>query len=96
MGVLSFSSVKNDLLIYWGMMGCWPLGQAGQTPRTRQRLAPSVSPHVCQLSGSRDAEGNISGVLGHFQLPRSPALIAFRHIFHLLLWVIGDRAPEAF
>ena len=38
MGVLSFSSVKNDLLIYWGMMGCWPPEQAG--PDTINMAAP--------------------------------------------------------
>lgn len=60
MGVLSCSSVKNDPLIYWGMVGCWPLGQAGQTPSARQRLPPSLSPPRSYAVWQERSSGEIS------------------------------------
>lgn len=73
MGVLSFSSVKNDLLIYWGMMGCWPPEQA--RPDTINMAAPhshcfspSAVTAIYNLSGSffKKVVGKYLGLLGYF------------------------------
>lgn len=75
MGVLSFSSVKNDLLIYWGMMGCWPPEQAG--PDTINMAAPhshcfstSAVTAIYNLSGRKKrSSGEIFRALGIFPFP---------------------------
>lgn len=73
MGILSFSSVKNDLLIYWGMMGCWPPEQA--RPDTINMAAPhshcfspSAVTAIYNLSGSffKKVVGKYLGLLGYF------------------------------
>lgn len=71
MGVLSFSSVKNDLLIYWGRMGCWPLGQAepdivNMVASGSHCLSPSAATAICKLSGSRRELGTYLRGLGLF------------------------------
>lgn len=57
MVVLSFSSVKNDLLIYWGMIGCWPLGQTRADTVNMAASHPSAVAALCELSSSQNAPG---------------------------------------
>lgn len=52
MVVLSFSSVKNDLLIYWGTIGCRPLGQTRADTINMAAFDPSAIATLCELSNS--------------------------------------------
>lgn len=74
MGVLNLSSGKNDLLIYWGMMGCWPLGQA--RPDTINMSVPclSVVTGICKLSGTQKALGEYFRGLGIFLMFTKPSI----------------------
>lgn len=64
MAVLSFSSVKNDLLIYWGMIGCWPLGQTRADTVNMAAFQPSAIADLYELSRSQKALGKYFGVGG--------------------------------
>lgn len=57
MVVLSFSSVKNDLLIYWGTIGCRPLGQTRADTINMAAFHPSAIAVLCELSSSQEAQG---------------------------------------
>lgn len=93
MGVLSLSSVKNDLLIYGGMMGCWPLGWV--RPDTSHMAAAhslSASRHLWLLLFSsclaaQTQWGMISGILGYFSHSLSPTFI--RALAHFRFSLLG-------
>lgn len=76
------------------MLASW----AGRPDTIDTAASPSqpLSPTFVRCLAGEEQRGNISGDLGKFQHPGVPTLIAPFHIFDLLLWVIGDRAPEAF
>jgi hypothetical protein len=81
MAVLSFSSVKNDLLIYWGMIGCWPLGQTGADPVNMAAFHPSAVAEFHELSRSQKALGKhfrgLRIVIGFTKTPLSYTLSHF-------------------
>lgn len=75
MVVSSFSSVKNDLLIYWGMIGCWPLGQTRADTINMAAFHPSAIAALCELSSSQEAQGEyfrgLQMVVGFTETPLS-------------------------
>lgn len=75
MVVSSFSSVKNDLLIYWGMIGCWPLGQTRADTINMAAFHPSAIAALCELSSSQEARGEyfrgLQMVVGFTETPLS-------------------------